>query len=139
MLLLLQAELESLDKRKKKDEVKKKYDDAISTAGRLGFVQDKALANELAGKFILGQGSGDEEDKRYWSSVYLTQAHELYSVWGATAKADQLLKLYGSSLICVDNHGENTGSQLRGRSRFTDHTKSHKHLNYATGLTPETQ
>lgn len=64
------------------------FDRAIAGAKEHGFIQDEALANELASKFYLNWG----KDKI--AAVYLQEAYYCYARWGATAKTDQLEKNY---------------------------------------------
>ena len=56
------------------------YDKAIAEARHQRFLQDEALANELAGKFWLKRG------KQEFASPYLVSAHYLYKRWGAERK-----------------------------------------------------
>lgn len=72
------------------DEAKKHYESAISTAGRYGFLQDKALCCERAGEHFLSRGD------TYWGTHHLSNAHRHYMEWGAQAKADQLRQKYVS-------------------------------------------
>jgi signal transduction histidine kinase len=60
------------------------YDRAISAAGREGFLQDEALANELCGRFYLAQG------RTRIAGLYLSAAIEAYARWGAKAKTEAL-------------------------------------------------
>lgn len=60
------------------------YDCAIAGAKEHGFVQDEALANELAARFYLDWG----KDKI--AQVYLAEAYYAYVRWGATAKVQDL-------------------------------------------------
>ena len=48
------------------------------------FVNEEALANELAGHFYLDTG------RKYKSLSYFCQAEEKYREWGAVAKANEL-------------------------------------------------
>jgi len=64
------------------------YDRSIQLAKENGLIQEEALANELAGKFYL------ELDKPQFASLYIQQAHYLYSLWGAQAKVGQLEERY---------------------------------------------
>lgn len=64
------------------------YDQAIAAAQSHEFLQDTALANELAAKFWLAQG------KKKLAQVYLTEAYYLYRSWGANAKLAQLESSY---------------------------------------------
>ena len=61
-----------------------KYSNAISSASAHKFVNDEALAHELAGKFYFETGNMQT------SLEHFTQAHEKYQQWGAYAKADML-------------------------------------------------
>lgn len=69
--------------------VKELYDKAIKSAVQSGFIQDAALAYELAGEYFLLYNS------KFWAQHYITRAFELYSEWGATAKVDHIRKLRG--------------------------------------------
>eukprot|EP00978_Attheya_sp_CCMP212_P048515 scaffold532450_cov102-Attheya_sp.AAC.1 len=81
-LVLLQAEYGSLIS--SPDETKKAYNSAIAMAGRSGFMQDCALANERAGMFFARTGDS------FWAREYLTRAQELYKEYGALVKADSM-------------------------------------------------
>ena len=65
-----------------------RYEQAIRLAATHGFVQNEALANELAAYFYRTRGSGRSAD------AYLRQAHACYMHWGATGKVKQLEALY---------------------------------------------
>ena len=60
------------------------YDAAISSSQIHKFVNEEALANELAGHFYLETG------RRNRSVHYFSQAFEKYNEWGAVAKANTL-------------------------------------------------
>ena len=64
------------------------YDRAIASAKENEYIQDEALANELAAKFYLEWG----KDKI--ASVYMTDAYYCYARWGAKAKIEDLEKRY---------------------------------------------
>ena len=64
------------------------YDRAIDSARANGFVQNEALANELAARFYAARGF---EKIAY---TYLRDACYCYLRWGADAKAKQLERLY---------------------------------------------
>ncbi len=62
----------------------KHYDWSIASALKNGFIQNAALANELASRFYLAQN-------RYnLAKIYLNDARFCYIEWGATAKVHQL-------------------------------------------------
>jgi predicted ATPase/serine phosphatase RsbU (regulator of sigma subunit) len=60
------------------------YDNAILSAHENGFIQNEALASELAGKFYWMEG------KKRIANTYLLDARKAYLAWGATGKARQL-------------------------------------------------
>jgi PAS domain S-box-containing protein len=64
------------------------YEQAIRSARSNGFVQNEALANELAARFYLARGF---EKIAY---AYFQDARYCYLRWGATAKVRQLDELY---------------------------------------------
>ncbi|MEA5500093.1 AAA family ATPase [Limnoraphis robusta] len=64
------------------------YDRAISGAKENGFIQEEALANELAAKFYLDWG------KEKVAQVYIQEAYYCYTRWGAKAKVIDLEQRY---------------------------------------------
>ena len=64
------------------------YDKAIRLARNNGYIQDEALANELAAKFYLRLGLEKV------AKTYMLDAFRGYSRWGATAKVRELLDRY---------------------------------------------
>ena len=64
------------------------YEKAISGAKTNGYIQEEALANELAAKFYL------DWDKEKVASGYMQEAYYCYARWGAKAKTDDLEKRY---------------------------------------------
>ncbi|NEQ73665.1 MAG: AAA family ATPase [Okeania sp. SIO2C9] len=70
----------------KKAEAIELYDKAISGAKTNEYIQEEALANELAAKFYL-----DWEQEKI-ASMYMMEAHYCYSQWGAIAKVKHLEK-----------------------------------------------
>ncbi len=67
------------------------YDAAISSSKIHKFVNEEALANELAGHFYLETG------RRNRSVQYFSQAFEKYNEWGAVAKASTLTEYLDES------------------------------------------
>ncbi|MBE9069922.1 AAA family ATPase [Leptolyngbya cf. ectocarpi LEGE 11479] len=65
-----------------------KYDDAIAGAKANAYIQEEALANELAAKFYLSWG------KEKFAAGYMQEAYYCYSRWGAGAKLADLKKRY---------------------------------------------
>uniref|UniRef100_UPI00342CBF63 trifunctional serine/threonine-protein kinase/ATP-binding protein/sensor histidine kinase n=1 Tax=Okeania sp. SIO2F4 TaxID=2607790 RepID=UPI00342CBF63 len=64
------------------------YDRAIAGAKENEYIQEEALANELAAKFYLEWG------KETIAEAYLQKAYYCYTKWGAKAKTDDLEKRY---------------------------------------------
>ncbi|MEM7712492.1 MAG: ATP-binding protein, partial [Cyanobacteria bacterium P01_A01_bin.68] len=64
------------------------YDCAISGAKENDYLNEEALANELAAKFYL------EWDKQKIAASYMQEAYYCYSRWGSSAKTDDLEKSY---------------------------------------------
>jgi predicted ATPase/signal transduction histidine kinase/CheY-like chemotaxis protein/tRNA A-37 threonylcarbamoyl transferase component Bud32 len=68
------------------------YDKAIKAAKDNGFIQDEALANEIAGKFWLTHAN------ETIARIYLNQAYVAYQSWGAKAKVELFKKKYANLL-----------------------------------------
>ncbi|HLO51976.1 MAG TPA: GAF domain-containing protein, partial [Kamptonema sp.] len=64
------------------------YDRAISSAHENEFIQNEALANELAAKFWLAKG------KEEIAQLYMKKAHYGYQLWGAKRKVEDLEEKY---------------------------------------------
>ena len=66
------------------------YEEAITAARKDGFVQNEAIASELAARFCRMRGLPTVTD------AYLQHARACYHRWGAEAKVDQLDRLHAS-------------------------------------------
>ncbi|MBW4601397.1 MAG: AAA family ATPase [Calothrix sp. FI2-JRJ7] len=64
------------------------YNRAIELASENGYIQEQAIASELAGEFYLASGN------MKIASLYLTDAYYGYQQWGATAKVKDLESRY---------------------------------------------
>ncbi|AFY45442.1 ATP-binding sensor histidine kinase [Nostoc sp. PCC 7107] len=64
------------------------YDQAIAGAKKNNYIQEEALANELAAKFYLNW------HKEKVAAGYMQEAYYCYAHWGAKAKTDDLEKRY---------------------------------------------
>ena len=64
------------------------YDRAIDGAKAQGFLQEEALANELAAKFYL------DWNKEKFAASYMQEAYYCYARWGAKAKVSDLEQHY---------------------------------------------
>jgi PAS domain S-box-containing protein len=73
------------------------YDRAISLARENEYLNEEALAHELAAKFYL------EWSKEKIARVYLTDAYYCYARWGALAKVTDLEKRYPQLLAPILN------------------------------------
>jgi PAS domain S-box-containing protein len=87
--LLLRAELARLNGHDM--QAMQFYEHAARSADEQGFVQDQALANELAAQCCLAAGLERA------AHAYLREARDGYSQWGAHGKIEQLDRLYPSS------------------------------------------
>ncbi|MEM7180799.1 MAG: GAF domain-containing protein [Spirochaetota bacterium] len=66
------------------------YDKSIQLAKENLFIQEEALASELAGQFYLS------ENRQTIASAYLNMAYKLYQTWGGVNKAKDLANKYPS-------------------------------------------
>jgi PAS domain S-box-containing protein len=64
------------------------YDRAIESARANEFIQNEALANELAAKFWLERGKSE------FAQLYMKKAHQGYQIWGAKRKVELLEEIY---------------------------------------------
>ena len=69
------------------------YSKSIELAAVNGFVQEEALAKELAAAFYMEQGRNN------WAKKYLTDACKTYARWGAHAKVQHLIQKYPDMLL----------------------------------------
>jgi len=81
----------------KGEKAKGLYDQAIAGAKENLYIQEEALANELAAKFY--QAKGETETAR----KYMKQARYCYDHWGAKAKVDHLDQNYPELLAADSN------------------------------------
>jgi PAS domain S-box-containing protein len=85
--LLIEAELARMDD--KVEEAMDLFDQAVASARDNGFIQNEALANELAGKFWLKRGKDE------FAGIYLARASRAYRAWGAKSKCASMQETYG--------------------------------------------
>lgn len=71
------------------------YDRAIAGAKNNGYIQEEALANELAAKFWLNWG------KEKFATGYVQEAYYCYARWGAQAKIQDLEQRYPALLAPI--------------------------------------
>nr|MDZ8039034.1 PAS domain S-box protein [Nostoc sp. CreGUA01] len=87
------------------------YERAIAGAAENEFIQEEALAYELAAKHYLARG------REKIAQTYIKEAHYCYDRWGATAKVKDLEKRYPQLL--------NTNLVRQSHSIVTDETIRH--------------
>ncbi len=91
------------------------YEDAIHGARDHDFINDEALAHELAGRFYLSQG------KEINARMHLEQAHAKYEEWGASAKSLHMEEMYPTMLERVVSRKRASRHELAsGRDRHMD-------------------
>lgn len=71
------------------------YDRAISLAHENEYINEEAIAHELAAKFYLEWG------KKKIAAIYLIDAYYCYARWGALAKVEDLQKRYPQLLALI--------------------------------------
>lgn len=97
------------------------YDKAITHARTHGYINDEALACELASRFYL------EQHNREIAQLYFRKAHYAYTHWGAHAKVNQLETHYADLIPPAEasNSSDSTTTRAttaRTRTRTTTTT-----------------
>jgi predicted ATPase/class 3 adenylate cyclase/GAF domain-containing protein/tRNA A-37 threonylcarbamoyl transferase component Bud32 len=92
------------------------YDRAIAGAKANEYIQEEALANELAAKFYLAWG----KDKI--ARVYMMDAHYCYGRWGATAKVKHLEANYPQ--LCLSATAKTANSSTLNTRMTSDSTNT---------------
>lgn len=138
-LQLLEAEMMTLTKTpattsKGLDSIFDKYEEAIVSATRSGFLQDAALANYLCFQFIISKNV-----RVHLAEMYLKRSHEFWVSWGAVAVAESLTQRHArifescSLRDSIADSARMSGSSragFRSRPRFDAKLASqHKELN----------
>jgi len=120
LLNLLDAEQQSRNKKMSVESAKRMYNLAISQFARSGMIHYGAVANELAGLYML------EKDDIFWAKHYLSQACSLYAEWNAVAKARQMCETHEF----IEFHSTQftlARFAIQGRARFNVVRDSLKH------------
>ena len=89
-LLLLLAE--QARNKNQHNQARNFYDRSINKANQMGYLQEEALANELAGKYHKANSN------IILGTFYLRNAFQSYRSWGASAKLTQLAKQFPDAL-----------------------------------------
>jgi len=101
------------------------YNRAIDAAKESEYINEEALANELAAKLYLDLG------KIKIARAYMTEAHYLYSLWGAVAKVKDLSARY-PQLLTKFSPPLSPTEKLSQTTNTTTDTRSGEALDLAT-------
>lgn len=107
--LLVEAEVAGLDGRI--SEAMNLYDRSAGMAKENRFIQDEALANELASRFWFSAGKED------FAGIYLRKARNLYAEWGAMHKVQMIDRIYPGLIRVRSRAGNYDGDDLMIISR----------------------
>ncbi|MDJ1182465.1 trifunctional serine/threonine-protein kinase/ATP-binding protein/sensor histidine kinase [Roseofilum casamattae] len=118
------------------------YDRAIAGAKENEYIQEEALANELAAKFYLDWGfdSAQPNGKEKIARVYMTDAYYCYARWGAKAKTNQLEAKYPQLLAPIlqqpplQLHGSETATYTLTQTVGSSSSKIGSMLDWATAM-----
>ncbi|MBW4509885.1 MAG: AAA family ATPase [Scytonematopsis contorta HA4267-MV1] len=105
----------------KKKEAIEFYDSAIYLAKENKYIQEEALANELAAKFYLEWG------KEKIAQSYMVEAYYCYTRWGAKSKVEHLEKKYSELLAPIlkrKSYSINTSESINKISTSPNETKN---------------
>ncbi|MEG4116983.1 AAA family ATPase [Microcoleus sp. N9_B4] len=106
------------------------YDRSIQLAKENQFLNEEALANELAAKFYLDWG------KEKVAAGYMQEAYYCYARWGAKAKTDDLEKRYPDLLRPILQQSAQPITLLATLSTLTNPTYSiHSSISHSTSNT----
>jgi PAS domain S-box-containing protein len=120
------------------DTAREHYEQAINLAQENQFLNEEALANELAGTFYLAQGQSRI------AQVYLREAHYAYLRWGAMAKVHDLEQRYPQLLILTEVNpsstpltilaatGKSATTKQMIRSRFSSERRKSSALDFTS-------
>ena len=101
------------------------YERAITKAKENEYINEEALANELAGKFYLEWG------KNNIARTYFTDAYYAYMRWGAKAKVEHLQQRYPQLITPIslqEKISQTLDESVTNKSNFYTHTDTHTSL-----------
>ncbi|MGB7443741.1 MAG: ATP-binding sensor histidine kinase [Coleofasciculaceae cyanobacterium] len=101
------------------------YEQAIAGAQENEYIQEEALAYELAAKFYLGRG------RKIIAQTYMKEAHYAYTRWGAKAKVEDLEAKY-PQLLPKSSATKSIISTQRTTTNSTTGSNSASSLDLAT-------
>ena len=91
------------------------FNEVIKHFSRSGHVHYNAIANELAGKFML------KFDDKEWAQQYFERACFLYDDWGAQVKVEKMTKKYSTLIRPLEDRPTDRFSMtasIQGVSRY---------------------
>jgi predicted ATPase/signal transduction histidine kinase/CheY-like chemotaxis protein/tRNA A-37 threonylcarbamoyl transferase component Bud32 len=100
-----------------------RYDQSIALAKENEYLNEEALAYELAGKCYLEWG------RDAIAQLYLQKAHYTYQIWGAQAKVEHLEQKYPQFLVRTSAKSGTRATTLQGT---TDRPEANHNLDLAT-------
>jgi predicted ATPase/signal transduction histidine kinase/DNA-binding response OmpR family regulator len=95
------------------------YDKAIARAGVGNFIQDEALANELASRFWF------DRSKTEFAASHLRRSYVCYQLWGARRKLAQLAEQHGPLFNAGRAGGTSTHTVTTTYTGMTSETTTH--------------
>ncbi|MEP0871372.1 AAA family ATPase [Trichocoleus desertorum AS-A10] len=107
----------------KKIEAMELYDKAIAAAKENEYINEEALADELAAKFYLAWG------RDAIAQLYFQKAHYAYQIWGAQAKVEHLEEKYPQFFAKA---ATKSGTHTTNPQRTTNHPGTEHNLDLAT-------
>jgi len=104
------------------------YDKSIALAKENEYINEQALAHELAAKFYLSWG------KEAIAQLYMQKAHYAYQVWGAQRKVDDLEEKYPQLLprTSARSRTQTTVNQTTDTPSTTSQSRTNTSLDLAT-------
>ncbi|MEG4319488.1 MULTISPECIES: AAA family ATPase [unclassified Microcoleus] len=109
-----------------KDRAMDYYDRAIQHSREQGYIQEEALANELAAEFYLLAG------REKVAKVYMTDAYYGYIRWGANAKVADVEERYPQLIVRMPESDRLTSNSQTLTVTSSTVTGSHKAFDFAT-------
>ncbi|MCP4601486.1 MAG: AAA family ATPase [Proteobacteria bacterium] len=98
------------------DHTEQYFDRAIELSKKHGYLKDEGIANERAAIFYLSRG------KEKIAKLYITDAYNCYSRWGALAKVKHLEDAYPELILSNKIVSDNDSSDSLGNSSTTGST-----------------
>ena len=124
--LLLEAESMTFTS-KDNNLILKKYDQAISTAARAGFLQDSAVASLLCGLYCIGE--------EFDAKSYILRSNEMFRAWGAIGVADSLARRYSQYFCDNLQLTKQVSSSVRSRPHYRE-SVFHMHKSISPSIDP---